>query len=66
MSKKICDLVSNIFYDGILKVAIDKISNKEWLEERKLRNENVSLNNEVLIVETEDEGTWSDKYIFIS
>lgn len=60
MRKEVCNVVSNIFYDGKLIVAKD--IDKKWEDERKLY-ENDSLKGSGLSIKNiENHGTWSAKY----
>jgi superfamily I DNA and/or RNA helicase len=60
MFEPICKLVSNIFYDGRLIIAKDKLSDSEWLEERSFPQ--LPTLKSVSVVTVEQKGTWSQKY----
>lgn len=62
MAEPICRVVSDLFYDGELHVARDKIDDPIWRRERRLPPTPV-FGSEAMIVETiEAEGKWSRKY----
>lgn len=46
----ICDIVSQIFYGGILKVATDALNNQEWLNDRKFQFAHIPPNQHVVIL----------------
>jgi len=62
MSKHICNLISNAFYEGKLRVSDDAKKSKEWLKERTLYNNKHLSNKEVSFIINEEDGIWSKKY----
>ena len=62
MSKNICNLVGNAFYDGNLLIADDVKKKDSWFKERKLNKVNFLSNNEVTFIINEEDGIWSQKY----
>ncbi|RJO61338.1 DNA helicase [candidate division WS5 bacterium] len=59
MLKPICDIVSNVFYDGQLVVAKDKENDPEWIKERTIEDMTAEP---VTIFPAESDSTWSAKY----
>lgn len=51
MAPPICDVISQVFYDGQLKVAEDALGNAQWLQQRKKKFGNIAANAHVSIHE---------------
>jgi DNA replication ATP-dependent helicase Dna2 len=62
MTPDICTIVSNCFYDGKLVVAGDKVSDREWLDERRLLNLPGVGTKAVHLESIGADGIWSEKY----
>ncbi len=62
MAEPISDLVSNMFYDGCLRVAEDCHSNLTWNKYRKPLLRPESSSGHLILVKVDNEGKWSHKY----
>ncbi|MGL6169398.1 MAG: AAA domain-containing protein [Fusobacteriaceae bacterium] len=60
MNNEVCNVVSNIFYDGKLIVAKD--IDKKWEDERKLYDDDSLQGSGLSIKNIENHGTWSARY----
>jgi len=62
MSNNICNLVSNAYYNGNLRVADDVKKKDDWFKERNLNKVNFLSDDEVTFIINEEDGIWSQKY----
>ncbi len=62
MAEPICDLVSQIFYDGELKVAADALKSPDWHERRKLSLRGFDDTQHLCVPMMNEDGTWSQTY----
>lgn len=62
MAELICGIVSNVFYNGHLKVAKACIKDPEWAMKRNIRLEDDTKERHVVIKKISQDGTWSTKY----
>lgn len=62
MTKNICKIVSDIFYDKKLLLASRLPDVKNWKKERKLYKEDIFHGKDVAILDIDEKGTWSQKY----
>jgi DNA replication ATP-dependent helicase/nuclease Dna2 len=62
MAVPICDIVSNVFYDGKLVVADDCKNDRKWLREREVVRVHPLGQKAVHLEMASEEGTWSNKY----
>ena len=62
MAEPICRVVSELFYDGELQVARDKIDDPIWRRERRLPPAPAFGSEAMMVEPIEAEGKWSRKY----
>ena len=62
MSEDICNVVSNVFYNGNLRVAADKKQDSIWRQERVLQSINGYGAHPAVCKLVRKDGTWSKKY----
>lgn len=62
MAKPICNVISNVFYNGELIVAKECESDINWIKERTLRPINKIPNNNIYVKNIDASGKWSNKY----
>lgn len=62
MAGPICQVVSQVFYQGKLKVAEEVKSDQDWLSDRKLTFGPIGDNEHVSVQHVNQPGTWSQHY----
>ena len=62
MTKNICKIVSDIFYDEKLVLASHLPNEVTWEKERKLYKEDIFHGKDVAILNIDEEAKWSQKY----
>lgn len=62
MAQPISDLVSNVFYDGQLKVSADALASPDWQLERQVALRDYDKKQHVCLAMVAEEGCWSQHY----
>jgi DNA replication ATP-dependent helicase Dna2 len=62
MAGPICQVVSHIFYGGVLRVAVNALENAEWAKERQFAFSHIGEMNHVYIENVIERGTWSQHH----
>ncbi len=62
MAESICKVVSQLFYEGSLRVADKEKADRKWIAERTLARHAQLGNTNLYLHGTANEGSWSQKY----
>lgn len=62
MAESICQVVSQLFYQGKLTVAADARKNKAWLSERQVALGTIGADEHVSLQDVAEAGSWSQRY----